>query len=216
MQTVSETYTRLMSGSHWFESCLYIGAKNSTPSPVNAYGEEMIYSMKTKRGVFASGKPEVGCCVAGEIDIEMILPETAIPRMAMLVPYYRVTNGEEYSEWIQKGVFFIDTREQTKNSTPQSKLKIHGYDNMLKTGQPYRTSGMTWPSNARAVVQDILTKTGLQAREGMLARISTTYSIPNPKDYTYREALGFIASMHGGNFVMDDFGKLRLLYLNEV
>lgn len=215
LQATSDVYKRLMAGNHWFESCLYIGAKNSTPSPDTAFGEEMIYNMKTKKSVFANGVPEVGCCVAGEIDIEMILPDSTIPRMAMLVPYVRVTDGNEYSEWIQKGVYFIDTREQTQNSTPKSTLKIHGYDNMLKAGQPFDASKMTWPNTDLNVVKHCASIMGVTVRSDTLARINKSYSIPNPEEYTYREALGFIASMYAGNFTMDDLGRLRLIYLNE-
>jgi len=42
------------------------------------------------------------------------------------------------------------------------------------------------------------------------------YSIPLPTGYTYREVLGYIASMYVGCFVMSDTGKLRLVTITEL
>ena len=217
MQSTSETYNALISSpNHWFETRLFIGASNSSPSPVNAFDENHLLSVEIVRRVFSNGKPEIGCCVAGEINVEMIYNENiTIPRMAKIVPYTRVTDGELASEWLQKGVFYVDTRERTANTDDLSILTIHGYDDMLKAGKPFDVSEGSWPRTDVTVVQNIASAMGVSVLPATLARINRGYSIPNPKNYTYREALGFIASMYAGNFIMDDLGRLKLIYLNE-
>ena len=74
------------------------------------YDETLLMSMETDNRLFSEDTPEVGGCISSQIDIEMIKPYADLPQRARLVPYVRLTDGVRYSEWIQKGVFYIDTR----------------------------------------------------------------------------------------------------------
>ena len=42
------------------------------------------------------------------------------------------------------------------------------------------------------------------------AHLILPYTVEYPNDYTMREALGFIAAAHGGNFIITDAGRLLL------
>ena len=102
--------------------------------PETGYGEEMLLSIKTTKRVFKSNVPEVGCCPCGEIYVEMHMPKGTIERKAAIVPYVRLVSNIDgrRSEWIKKGIFFTDTRDNSHNDDDLDILTLHGYDAMMK------------------------------------------------------------------------------------
>ncbi len=208
MHETSSLYKRLFSGTHRLETRVEIGGVD--------YGENVLMSVVTTRQVFSNDKPQVGCCVAGEIDLEMLKPAEALPRMARIVPYVRLTDGVECSEWIQKGVFYVDTRSNNKDDSGTEILSLHGYDAMLKAEQDYTGSNLAWPNTDINVVQDIarIMGTGLEAETA--AKLNMAYTLQLPSGYACREVLGYIAAMYAGCFIMSDLGELKLVQLNGI
>jgi len=182
----------------------------------SGYGEDILMGVSTSRQVFSNDKPAVGCCVAGEIDVELLKPAGELPRMAQLVPYVRLTNGTEYSEWIQKGVYFVDTRSSNKDDSGMEILTLHGYDAMMKAEQDYTGTSLSWPNTDLAVVQDIANLMGVQVEPETVEKLSKGYAVQFPAGYTCREVLGYIAAMYAGSFIMSDLGELKLVQLNGV
>lgn len=175
------------------------------------YDESILISMEIDFRVFSEESPAVGNCVSAEIDVEMDKPFGEIPRQARLVPYVRLTDGKRRSEWIQKGVFYIDTREDKKDGSSIEKIVIHGYDDMLKAEQDYPTSTLSWPAKDIDVVREIAAFIGVSIDARTLLIISHGYSIQYPAGYSCRDVLGYIAAMYAGCFVMSDIGELRLI-----
>ena len=106
----------------------------------SGYGETMLISVKTTKRVFKNNVPEVGCCPCGEIYVEMHQPKGFIPRKAAIIPYIRLVSTEDHnvtSEWLRKGVFYVDTRDNTNNDDNLDILTMHGYDAMMYAEQPY-------------------------------------------------------------------------------
>ena len=175
------------------------------------YDESLLVSMQADFQVFPEESLSVGGCVANEIDVEMVKPLANIPRQARLTPYVRITDGIRYSEWIQKGVFYIDTREKLEDGSAIEKIKIHGYDDMLKAEQDYPESKLSWPARDMDVVREIAEFIGVPVDPRTAAIISRNYFVQYPGEYSCREVLGYIAAMYAGCFVMSDAGELRLL-----
>ena len=175
------------------------------------HDEERIFSLSTNAALFAEGTVSIGGCVAKEIDLA-VMPKGEIPRMAEIKVYVRpVAEGVE-TEWLQKGVFFIDTRQEDKVT---GVLTIHGYDAMLKAEQTYLAEGDTgeWPRSMQTVVNEIAQRMGVEVdpRTG----IDSSYMVEYPNDLTMREVLGYIAVAHAGNWIITDAGKLRLVGLTN-
>ena len=130
--------------------------------------------------------------------------------MAELVPFVRLTNGVQHSEWLQKGVYFIDTR------TEDLTLTLHGFDGMLKGEAewvPGQDLEFPMPMDEAAAELARLMGTTVDPR----SQIHHGYTIDYPANgYTRRDILRFIAAAHGGNFVMNDLGQLRLLRLGDL
>ena len=182
----------------------------------SGYDESLLVSMKADFRVFAEDTPAVGSCVAAEIDVEMVKPSGEIPRQARMTPYVRLTDGKQHSEWIQKGVFYIDTRDKKEDGSSIEKIKIHGYDDMLKAEQDYPASTISWPAKDIDVVRELASFMGVAIDVRILEVLNKGYVIPYPADYSCREVLGYIAAMYAGCFVMSNAGELRLIAVNGI
>lgn len=235
MQATSGLYQELLASRHWKETKLVIGEEcllgteqeevisfGSTCIVVDdsgekhEYGENRLISLGTSSGMFSQNTPTVGCCVSGEIDVEMLLPPDDIPRQACMVPYVRLTDGIRYSEWIQKGEYYIDTREKAEDGSGVDRMVFHGYDAMLKTEQNYPSSVLQWPAKDIDVVQEISNYIGVPVDRRTVAIMTQGYLVQYPGQYSCREVLGYIAAMYAGCFVINDLGELRLIALNGI
>ena len=210
MQPTTNEYQQILATNHTKQTRLVIGEPAGED---NIFGENMLYSIKTSMHLFSADNVVIGSCVSGEIDITMVCPEISIPRRAKLIPYVRLTDGERYSEWIQKGVFYIDTRQVQDKGNGIKKLIIHGYDAMLLAEKPYATSNLNWPARDIDVVQEIAAAMEVDIDPRTLEYITQGYSVQLPAEYTYRETLGYIAAMYAGCFIMSDLGALRFVPL---
>ncbi len=233
MQKTSSLYKEIISGEHWKEYRLVIGERGKLITELNegilfggvrilvsssgadaGYAEDIIVSMQTYCGMFPESTPVVGECVAAEISATIRKPKGDIPRMSRVVPYVRVCNSEKHSEWIQKGVFFIDHRSYSGEDNEL--MEIHGYDAMLFSEADFPSSTKEWPRKDIAVVRDIAAEMDVQVDARTVAIMNKGYMVQYPAEYSQREALGFLAAMYAGSFVMSDSGELRLIQMHGI
>ena len=207
MQTTSALYNTILADSnHWFETRVLI---NNV-----VYDETKLFSVNTHVEMF-QGTPTLGKAVSGEISIKMLKPSVDIPAMAKIQPQVRVCNATQQSEWLAQGIYYIDTRETTKNQDGLDVLTLHGYDAMLKAEQMYN-GRITGSSTDIQMVNEIAYQMGVNVDARTTALITNGYTIPLPTGYSYREVLGYIASMYVGCFIMSEIGELRLVSLTEL
>lgn len=206
MRETSDLYKQLLRGMHSVETRLAIGES------VDA-DESKLMLLKTSLNLFSEDTISIGSCVSGEIDVEMLQPSATIPRRAKLKPFVRLTDGVQFSEWIQKGEFFIDTREVRESDNGIKVLVLHGYDAMLKAEQNYPASELAWPATDVSVVQEIAKAMGVSVDARTYQLMTQSYKLQYPSTYSCREVLGYIAAMYAGCFIMNDLGELRLITL---
>lgn len=180
------------------------------------YDKTMLQSMETDCQVFSDESPTVGACVSSEIKITMIKPTVEIPRQARLIPSVRLTDGIRYSEWIQKGVYYIDTRTKKEDGPNIEKISIHGYDDMLKAEQDYPGSALDWPARDIDVVREIAEFLGVAIDARTLDILNRGYLVQYPAEYSCRDVLGYIAAMYAGCFIMSDLGELRMVTIHGI
>lgn len=209
MQNTSGLYQTIISDdNHWFETRLVIDG-------VGTYGETDLFSISTSHEMF-HGSPTIGSAVAGEITVKMVYPQNVtIPTMAKLLPQVRACNETQQSEWISQGVYYIDTRERQVTDYGESVLELHGYDAMLKAEQMYN-GRITGDSTDIQMVNEIAYQMGVPVDSRTTALMTAAYTIPLPTGYSYREVLGYIASMYVGCFIITDDGELRLVSITEL
>lgn len=201
METTSALYRRLLAAPE------HINEIKISVAGVE-YSQDHIISCTLSGDIFTT--MTVGDCISREIEM-VLIPQEDVPRMGQIAVYGRLTLGNEASEWVPQGVFFIDTRSVDEVS---GFLTLHGFDTMLKAEavwwDPSEDMGK-WPMSQAAAVEDIARQleTTLDAR----TRIEPDYQVEYPNDLTMREVLGHIAAAHGGNWFITDSGKLLLLPL---
>ena len=229
MQETSPLYKRLLADpGHWKEYDLVIGESGvlvdefsnritfggtailvATTSADSGFRESSIISMSTQKTIFSDSNPTVGNCIAGQITVEMMKPKGDIPRRARLAPYVRLTNGKEHSEWLQKGVFFIDHREYSGDEN--ERMVINGYDHIILTEDEFPSSTHEWPRTDIDVVRDIAAEIGTDLDRRTVKIMNKGYKINYPAGYSMREVLENIAAMYAGSFIMSDIGELLLV-----
>lgn len=116
----------------------------------------------------------------------------------VLASAYSVT-----TDWIPFGTFYIDTRETAANGL----MTITAYDRMLAAEQSFpSTAGSMTMSAATAYIAAAI-GVDVDSRNQI-----APYSIDSPVGlYTMREVLSGIAAASGGNFVITENNKLRLI-----
>ncbi len=176
------------------------------------YGEDRIVLLNTYSRLFRNNKMEVGSAVAGELRLTLLHPGD-IPTAAKIIPKYRLRVGDRVSEWVQKGVYYIYTREPDEETDT---LFITAFDAMVRGDKVWvPDQSLAFPMTMREAVEVIAALMGVEVDNPEV--ISTAYTVDYPaNDWTQRNVLQFIAGAHGGNFCMTDLGKLRLLLLNDL
>ena len=242
MQQTSDTYKRILTDSHWFENSVVVGDNGrlvdddgglilfggdailvDTGGPESGFREDKLFSVKTNQEFFSDGCPDVGSAVSGYVDIQMVAPYN-IPKKARISLYCRAANGTEASEWIQQGVYFIDTREQTHTGRGYDVLKIKGYDAMLLSEVTYPSDNAhDYPLLDKTMVQFIADNMkidadgrGIQVDPRTWDIMTAGYKFPLPVGYSMREVLCMIAAAYAGNFIISPTGELRLVSMFDL
>lgn len=226
--------TLINSQSHWFEVSVVIGETGRLIDNVGdailfggdailvgqagadgGFQGSQIFSLSVERRVFASEQPGVGACISSELKLRMLRPVGEIPRMALVAPFVRVTNGTDYSEWIPQGKYFIDTREYSQNDDGLPTLTIHAYDAILMSEQDYPSTTHAWPMVDTAVVQEIAEALGVGVDPRTWDVMTENYMISAPAGYSMREVLGNVAASYCGNFIANYDGDLLLVIIDS-
>ena len=154
-------------------------------------------------------KPAIGRCCTGSVQLK-IFPKGDIPKAAAVNAYCRLKDREtgETTGWLQQGKFLITRRQGKKVLTLQCS------DYMIKAGQTYRdkTAFTEWPQSMSAVVNEIRQIMGVTLDARTVIKSGAGYTVDYPNDDTLMsEVLRNIAAAHGGNWIMTEAGKLRLV-----
>lgn len=206
MHTTSELYQRLLRDPHHRkEMRVRIAGED--------YGQERIVSLETSGGVF--DQPDIGNCASRQIDLTLRDPGE-IPRSAEIRVFVRLALGDEVSEWIPKGVFFISTR---RLDTRTGFLELHGFDAMRRAGEvwdidPYAN----WPMSEQEAVADIAAQMGVEVdpRTALSGGFPVGYPVDEDGDLAMADVLEGIAVSEAGNWIITDEGKLLLLKLGDI
>ena len=242
MQNTSPLYKRLLSEEHTIETRLVLGTygilsdeqgdrivfgtgANATRILVEQGGaedgftEEVIFNIRTFNQLFATPVLTVGNAIAGHIEATMFKPFGTIDRHSQMIPYIRLVSADktERSEWIKKGVFFIDTRETANNTDGLAVLNLYGIDALALTEADYPSDKKhSYPLLDKTIVQVIADKIEVQVDERTWANMTGGYKFGLPVGYSMREVLSYIGSIYLGNWCITDEGKLRLVTLTEI
>ena len=220
MLTRSANYQSIYSGSHRVEWRVTV---NGTVYGTNKLASETgggDAHPRLRRTLFPKNSPSIGGCCAATFECTIFEASSNVPRMATVVPAYRLVTIGNQSEWITLGTFYVDTRSVDKAT---GALTLSCYDSMLKAdgaeGKSYAslTSFDEWPQSMSAVVNEIASIMFPGVANPIDSRTAinsgTGYMVEYPNDYTMREILQYIAAAHAGNWCITPENKLRLIPL---
>lgn len=205
MIETTQTYKDLLQNPNsWKETRLLISGEE--------YKQDRIVSVRQNNPLFAGNTFSIGGAVSATLDVVIRKPGL-IPKMAEIKPFFRLTDGETTSEWVPKGVFFIDTRRPDNENDI---LTIRAFDAMLRAEQIWEPDqSLTFPMSHRATVIILAQVFGVKMENP--EEISDSYYVDYPTDdYTIRQVLRFIAGANGGNFVISNLGNLRFVGVNKL
>lgn len=171
---------------------------------------------KLKRSLLPGSDPTIGGCVAATFSCAIFEASSAVPRMATVVPAYRLVLGSSVSEWVTLGTFFIDTRQVDKAT---GALILTCYDKMLVAdgagGATYAdlTGFDEWPQSQSAVVAEIASIMGISVDGRTSIGSGDGYKVEYPNDLSMREVLQKIGVANAGNWTITPANSLRLVSL---
>lgn len=175
------------------------------------YGENALVSVETENNLFAEEAPSCGNTVSGTITAKLRTPSSAIRTKARMELFARVTSGGLTSEWIPKGVYFLDTREKQKAKNGEDTIIVlDGFDAILMGEQEYTPTG-NWPKSDAEVLDEMCWILGVECAW----QPDNNFPIQKPTGYSVREIIGYIAAMYGGSATIDDNGKLKFVGLRQ-
>lgn len=158
-------------------------------------------------------KPAIGRCCTGSLQLK-VFPKSTIPKAATVNAYCRLRDSETdaVTEWIPQGKFYV-TQRKGKNV-----LTLTCADRMIKAGQTYldKTAFTTWPQPMTAVLSEICSLMEVTLDSRTVIKTGADYQVDYPNEDTLiSEILRNIAAAHGGNWIMTESGKLRLIVLSS-
>ena len=154
-------------------------------------------------------KPAIGRVCTGSTQIT-VYPKADIPKAALVNAYCRLVSpdGNTVSEWIPQGKYYVSGRSGT------SPLKLECKDYMIRAGVTYqdKTAFEEWPQYMDDVLEEICTIMDVELDSRTEINAGYTIDYPN-EDTLVSEILAKIAIANGGNWIMTEAGKLRLIRL---
>ena len=151
----------------------------------------------------------IGNATTAQLDISLYAQD--IPRGATIKRYIRLRNGDRVSEWLPKGVFFVNYRAHDGDY-----WAVEAYDAMRKAEAVWEPDqNLEFPMSMPAAVAEFARIMGVEIDSR--TSLNSAYTIDYPaNEYTIRQELCFIAAAHGGNWVMTGEGKLLLVPLRSI
>lgn len=222
MQTVPSSWNGMLAGNCQIEFKAVIAGVE--------YDYSKIKSAQVSKSMM--DKLTIGQAVSAQLDM-VFLPSGSVPQSAKIECYIRLASYDPtvaitdetgnlirtddgytlastypaYSEWIPFGTFYLDTREMD----PFGWMTITAYDRMLAAEQdfPDDAGSMSMTSAVAYIANEI--GVSVDSRSQI-----APYNIDSPVGlYTMREVLCGIAAASGGNFVITENNKLRLIRLKS-
>ena len=134
-----------------------------------------------------------------------------IPRGATIKRYIRLKNGDQASEWLPKGVFFINRRAEDDGY-----WTVEAFDAMRKAEAVWEPNqALEFPMSMQDAVAEFARIMGVEVDSRTVLNASYTIDYP-ANDYTIRQELCYIAAAHAGNWIITDAGKLLLVPLLSI
>ena len=143
MHQTTDLYKQILGNKHRVETVVQVGGAGDVSVcqniPGTVYGEDMIVSLTEKADLLNREAPGIGYFIGRKIELKMLEPPQRIEMMGRIVPFSRLVENKtgRTSEWIPKGVFYVDTRKKSMADMDAVTVTITAYDAVLKSQADY-------------------------------------------------------------------------------
>lgn len=180
------------------------------------YGQNKIVDFVVERSIVPGDEFEIGATVISKLTLRL-KTNSEIPPNAKIVLYLAMSTESMtwmdaniawqdatfpwiggHSEWMPLGEFYVDTRERVNNV-----WVYECYDKLVFANVPY-ISSLTYPTNMKAVWDEICTRLGYEYDESV--QIKPYPITAGPAGYTYRQVMGYIASANAASVIVKKDG----------
>lgn len=179
------------------------------------YGPDVEVTHSVDSGLYE----QFGIGHASTAKLTLSLLADSIPRAATIKRYIRLRNGEQASEWIPKGVFFINRR-----SEEDGYWTVEAFDAMRRAEQSWEPDqSLEFPLPMPEAVEEFARIMGVEIDPR--TQLNPAYAIDYPASdpgseagdyYSIRQELQWIAAAHAGNWIITGEGKLLLVPLLSI
>lgn len=156
-------------------------------------------------------KPVVGRVCSATLSATIIpRTDTAIPKAARVFMSCRLVDANgNTTDWLPQGRFYVSSR------SGKTAIALTMRDEMLKGGRTYiDKSELEWPASQVDIVNEIAGLMGVELDPRTSLMTGAGYLVDTVNgDALMTEVLGYIAVCNGGNWIMTEEGKLRLVPL---
>lgn len=206
MQAKPNGWAALFAASHRTEYKFVIGDVTYTAADIP--------SIPVISKAFAD-KLGIGFCGSGTLQLS-VWAKAEIPKAAAVAAYCRLVSpdGATTTAWIEQGHYFVSSRSVADGVTT-----LTCRDAMQKARTVYwdKTKITSWSAPMADVVADIAGFIGVPVDSRTTIKSGNAYRVRVPdSDTTMLDVLASIAAAHGGNWIITETGKLRLVPVASV
>ncbi|MDQ0149362.1 hypothetical protein ACFO6R_10110 [Eubacterium multiforme] len=162
------------------------------------YNDDNIIDMSLEESVNPGDNFSLGSVVSNTFEINLINVDDIFEN-AIVKPYIGLEIDNEI-EYIPLGVFTVD-----EVSKKDKKIKLQCVDNMFNLERAY-FSDLSYPANINEVLKEICKKADITCNS-----ILPNHSIDEIKGYSFRQAIGIIATLAGCFARFNRLGELEII-----
>lgn len=165
---------------------------------------ETLNNFKFQNMINPNNEITIGNTCSSGVTFSIYMPAISLENKEIAI-FEGVKVGTEIN-YIKLGIFTV-----TKQTSDGEYTSYEAYDRMYKADMPY-FSDMVFPSTDKAILNEICSKLGIS----LATNIVTAHTInEKPQGYTYREIIGYMAMLQGGNAVINADGNLELRWYKD-
>ena len=182
----------------------------NTVAVINGVTYDTITAPVIKSALLSDSNVGVGNCIASTLEFT-VKTRDSIPKSAQIVIKSSISDGTTTTSTMDFGTFWVNER-----TVEDDLITLKCYDAMMMGNQAYSddSQSLNWPKPMTTVVNRICQQMGVQLDARTVIRTGGDYECTKPNDdETLLDVLGYIAGMHGGNWIITPENKLRLVTL---
>ena len=169
------------------------------------FNDDNIIDINLEENVNPSDSFSLGSTASNTLEINLINIDTNVIYEDATIKQYMGLKLDNKIEFVPLGIFTVDNV-----TIKDKKVKLECMDNMIKLERAY-FSDLKYPCNINEILKEICTKANITCNS-----VLPNYSIDEIKGYSFRQAIGILATLSGCFARFNRLGELEILSYTDV